>query len=67
MSEQANRIKFIQTMVNDNKMRSNILDQPLEGLLYDLNLLPETCQTKDQAMSCIAITILKEELKRIKK
>ena len=45
----------------------SIIDQPIEGLLYDLDLLPEQCISDRSNMTRIVIEKQRKEIERLKK
>lgn len=51
----------------DKIIRASVIEQPLEGLLYDLDLLPEQCKNVIANFRRIAIEVLLKEIERLKK
>lgn len=41
------------------------IKQPIDGILYDFELMPEQCNTKQKALTCQVITELKKENDRL--
>jgi len=50
----------------DKIIRASVIEQPLEGLLYDLDLMPEQCRSTTANMRRIAIEELREEIERLR-
>ena len=51
----------------DKRIRASVVEQPLEGLLYDLDLTPEQCLSDVANMGRISIEVLRREIERLKK
>ncbi len=49
------------------QLRAGIIKQPLEGLLYDLDLMPEQCKSGIANLRRIAVEKLCKEIERLKK
>ena len=49
------------------QIRASIVEQPLEGLLYDLDLMPEQCKSGTANIRRITVEILREEIERLRK
>ena len=49
------------------QLRAGIIKQPLEGLLYDLDLMPEQCKSGIANLRRIAVEELRKEIERLKK
>ena len=49
------------------KAEKSIINQPIEGLLYDLDLMPEQCKSSHSNVARLVITRLREEIERLKK
>ncbi len=49
------------------KVEYSIINQPLEGLLYDLDLMPEQCKSNFSNIVRLGITTLREEIERLKR
>ena len=49
------------------QLRAGIIKQPLEGLLYDLDLMPEQCKSDVANMRRVAVEVLRREIERLKK
>ncbi len=50
----------------DKIIRASVIEQPLEGLLYDLDLMPEQCRSTTANMKRIAIEELRKEIERLR-
>ena len=50
----------------DEIIRTTILKQPLEGLLYDLGLMPEECKSEIANRRKITVEVLRKEIERLK-
>ena len=51
----------------DDKRILKCISQPLEGLLYDLDLLPEQCRTGINSMRRIVVEQQRKEIERLRK
>lgn len=49
------------------QLRVAILKQPLEGLLYDLDLMPEQCKGGIANIRKITVEVLRKEIERLRK
>ena len=49
------------------KAEKSISDQPIEGLLYDLDLMPEQCKSSHSNITRLVVTRLREETERVRK
>ena len=49
------------------QLRAGIIKQPLEGLLYDLDLMSEQCKSDVANMRRVAVEVLRREIERLKK
>ena len=49
------------------QLRASVVEQPLEGLLYDLDLMPEQCKSGTANIRRIAIEVLRKEVERLRK
>ncbi len=50
----------------DKIIRASVIEQPLEGLLYDLDLMPEECRNTTANMRRVAIEVLRKEIERLR-
>ena len=55
--------EFIQMCEERKQMFREMIRQPLEGLLYDVNLLPECCASFDDVQAMCVIKALYENQK----
>ncbi len=51
----------------DKMTRASVVEQKLEGLLYDLDLMPEQCRNATTNMRRIAVEVLRDEIKLYKR
>jgi len=51
----------------DKRIRASVIEQPLEGLLYDLDLLPEQCRNATANMRRITVEELRKEIELYKR
>ncbi|KKL63073.1 hypothetical protein LCGC14_2178760 [marine sediment metagenome] len=51
----------------ESQLLDAILKQPLEGLLYDLDLMPEQCRNATANMRRITVEELRKEIERLRK
>ena len=51
----------------DKIIRASVIEQPLEGLLYDLDLMPEQCRSARANIRRITIEELRKEIERLRK
>ena len=50
----------------DKAEKVSVVEQPLEGLLYDLDLMPEQCKSTIANMRRTAVEELRKEIERLK-
>ncbi len=51
----------------DKIIRASIIEQPLERLLYDLDLMPEQCKSTIANMRRTVVEELRKEIERLRK
>ncbi|HDY86967.1 MAG TPA: hypothetical protein ENH82_02495 [bacterium] len=51
----------------DKAEKVSIIEQPLEGLLYDLDLMPEQCKSTIANMRRTAVEELRKEIEQLRK